>query len=262
AGSGSVGGIVERYDLRTGQARNVEVWPESTGGWPAADLKYRFVWTFPLTISPHDPGKIYVGSQYVHQTTDAGASWQVISPDLTLNDKSRQQISGGLTPDNIGVEYAGAVFAIAESPLKAGLISAGPHHRRARPCHGGRRQKLDERHTQHPGTAGVGDGEPHRALPLRGEFRLPRRRPAPGEQSGSLCLQDHGPGQDLEEDHRGPAPESPLLRSRAAGGSGAAWAALPGPREWPPGLLRRRWQVAALAEQPPGRPGLRPRGAA
>jgi photosystem II stability/assembly factor-like uncharacterized protein len=125
SGSGSVGGIVERYDLRTGQARNVEVWPEQTGGWPAADLKYRFVWTMPLTISPQDHNKIYVGSQYVHQTTDAGQSWQVISPDLTTNDKSRQGFSGGLTGDNIGVEYAGVVIAIAESRLEKGLIWAG-----------------------------------------------------------------------------------------------------------------------------------------
>ncbi|HVR07091.1 MAG TPA: sialidase, partial [Thermoanaerobaculia bacterium] len=73
----------------------------------------------------HDHNRIYVGSQYVHQTTDGGATWQVISPDLTLNDKSRQQVSGGLTPDNIGVEYAGVVFAIAESRLEQGLIWAG-----------------------------------------------------------------------------------------------------------------------------------------
>jgi len=125
SGSGSVGGIVERYDLRTGQSRNVEVWPDQVNGSTAADLKYRFVWTMPLTISPHDHNKVYVGSQFVHQTTDGGNSWQVISPDLTLNDKSRQGFSGGLTGDNIGVEYAGVVFAIAESPKEAGVIWAG-----------------------------------------------------------------------------------------------------------------------------------------
>jgi hypothetical protein len=68
---------------------------------------------------------VYAGSQYVHQTTDNGQTWQVISPDLTLNDKTRQQISGGLTPDNVGVEYAGVLFAIAESPIEKGLIWAG-----------------------------------------------------------------------------------------------------------------------------------------
>lgn len=125
SGSGSIGGIVERYDLRTGQARNVEVWPDQVNGTPAADLKYRFVWTFPLTISPHNHKKIYVGSQYVHQTTDDGQSWQIISPDLTTNDKSKQGFSGGLTGDNIGVEYFSTIFAIAESPKEPGLIWVG-----------------------------------------------------------------------------------------------------------------------------------------
>jgi photosystem II stability/assembly factor-like uncharacterized protein len=125
SGSGSEGGIVVTYNVRTRMSRNVEIWPQTTVGWPAADLKYRFVWTAPLTISPHDHNKVYVGSQFVHVTTDGGNSWKVISPDLTLNDKSRQQISGGLTPDNIGVEYAGVVFSIAESRLKPGLIWAG-----------------------------------------------------------------------------------------------------------------------------------------
>jgi len=125
SGSGSVGGIVTRMDLRTRQAHHVEIWPVSTVGWPPAELRYRFVWTFPLTISPHDRNKVYAGSQYVHVTADGGKSWREISPDLTLNDKSRQQISGGLTPDNIGVEYFNVVFAIAESRLKPGLIWAG-----------------------------------------------------------------------------------------------------------------------------------------
>jgi photosystem II stability/assembly factor-like uncharacterized protein len=125
SGSGSIGGIVERYDLRNGQIRRVEVWPDQTNGSPAADLKYRFVWTFPLTISPHDHRKLYVGSQHVHQTTDDGQTWQVISPDLTTNDKSKQGFSGGLTGDNIGVEYFSVIFAIAESPKEKGLIWAG-----------------------------------------------------------------------------------------------------------------------------------------
>lgn len=125
SGSGSVGGIVVRYDERTRQAHNVEVWPVSTIGHPAADVRYRFIWTFPLTISPHDRNKLYAGSQHVHVTTDGGRSWKVISPDLTLNDRSRMGISGGLTPDNIGVEYGGTLFAIAESPREAGVIWAG-----------------------------------------------------------------------------------------------------------------------------------------
>src|SRR4029079_15504197 len=92
SGSGRVGGSVVRYDETRRQLRDVEVWPENANGIPA-DLKYRFVWDAPFHISPHDHNKIYSGSQYVHQSTDGGQSWQEISPDLTLNDKTKQQSS-------------------------------------------------------------------------------------------------------------------------------------------------------------------------
>jgi photosystem II stability/assembly factor-like uncharacterized protein len=124
-GFGSLGGTVERFDERTRQARETEIWPEVTVGTPAGDVRYRFNWTFPLAISPHDHNTVYAGSQHVHRTTNGGQTWAAISPDLTLNDKSRQQRSGGLTPDNVGVEYAGVVFAIAESPREKGVIWAG-----------------------------------------------------------------------------------------------------------------------------------------
>ena len=125
SGAGAAGGIVTRYDERTRQFRQLEVWPESTRGRPAEDLRYRFQWVFPLLISPHDRNTVYVGSQHVHRTTNGGQSWDEVSPDLTTNDKSRQTISGGLTPDNIGVEYCCVVYAIDESPVTEGVIWAG-----------------------------------------------------------------------------------------------------------------------------------------
>lgn len=124
SGSGSVGGIVAIYEENRRQARNVEVWPDQANGIPA-ELKYRFNWTMPLTMSPHDRNTVYVGSQHVHRTTNRGQNWEVISPDLSTNDKKRQQFSGGLTGDNIGVEYAFVVMAIAESRVERGLIWAG-----------------------------------------------------------------------------------------------------------------------------------------
>lgn len=124
-GAGALGGSIDRYDERTRQFRPVEVWPDSPQGWPARDLKYRFHWTYPVAMSPHDREKIYVGSQHLHATTDRGQSWQVISPDLTLNDKTRQGPSGGLTGDNIGPEYGGTLMAIAESPREPGVIWTG-----------------------------------------------------------------------------------------------------------------------------------------
>jgi photosystem II stability/assembly factor-like uncharacterized protein len=123
--SGCYEGILDRYDLRTGHARNVSVWPDNPEGWPAADLRYRFQWTFPIAISPHDHERVYVGSQHVHQTTNGGQSWTVISPDLTTNDKSKQQKTGGLTPDDASPTYACVLFAIAESPMEDGVIWTG-----------------------------------------------------------------------------------------------------------------------------------------
>ena len=125
SGFGSGGGIVTTYNWATNMSHEVEVWPALTVGWPAESLKVRYNWEFPLTISPFDHNKVYVGSQYVHVTTDGGQSWKQMSPDLTRNDKSRQGASGGLTPDNIGVEYSGVIFALAESRKEKGLIWAG-----------------------------------------------------------------------------------------------------------------------------------------
>lgn len=125
SGYGPVGGIVSRYSEKNGQFRQVEVWPEFTGGHPAESLKYRFQWTFPLLISPHDHNTIYVTSQHVHRTTNGGQSWELISPDLSLNDNSMQKFSGGLTGDNIAVEYANVIYAFDESPVKQGVFWAG-----------------------------------------------------------------------------------------------------------------------------------------
>jgi photosystem II stability/assembly factor-like uncharacterized protein len=124
SGSGMVGGIVVRFEENRRQFRNIEVWPDQSNG-PAEGVRYRFVWDAPLQISPHDSNTIYVGSQHLHRTTNGGQSWEAISPDLTLNDRSRMGSSGGLTPDNIGVEYAGVVYGIAESPREKGVIWVG-----------------------------------------------------------------------------------------------------------------------------------------
>ncbi len=122
---GSYNAMLERVDYRTGHTATVHVWPESSYGSHASAVKYRFNWTFPIHISPHDHNKVYVGSQYVHMTTDKGRSWKVISPDLSTNDESKMGPSGGLTRDNLAVEFGCVVFAIAESPVEEGCIWAG-----------------------------------------------------------------------------------------------------------------------------------------
>jgi len=123
--SGCYDGILDRYEISTGHARTVSVWPDNPEGWPAGELRYRFQWTFPIHISPHDHERVYVGSQHVHVTEDGGASWEVISPDLTTDRDSLQLKTGGLTPDDSSPTYAAVLFAIAESPVEEGVIWAG-----------------------------------------------------------------------------------------------------------------------------------------
>jgi len=122
---GSFNADLQRVDYRTGHITTAKVWPESIYGSNAGAAKYRFQWTFPIAISPHDHNTVYVGSQFVHRTTDGGRSWDVISPDLSTNDPKMLGPSGGLTYDNLAVEYGCVVFAITESPVEKGLIWAG-----------------------------------------------------------------------------------------------------------------------------------------
>ena len=125
--AGSYGGLLTRKSLKTPDLeKNINPWPDNPMGHPAMDLKYRFQWTFPIVVSPHNSNIVYAGSQHVHKTTNAGESWTVISPDLTYNDKTTQVNSGGpLTLDQTSVEYYNTVFIIEESPRVAGYIWAG-----------------------------------------------------------------------------------------------------------------------------------------
>src|SRR4051812_25133281 len=119
-------GIITRYDNRTRESRNVSAWPDNPSGWNGEAMKYRFQWTAPITGSPFDPKVVYHGAQVIFRTRNGGQSWDVISPDLTRNDKSKQAWTGGpITGDATGVETYGTVFAIAESPKQKGLIWAG-----------------------------------------------------------------------------------------------------------------------------------------
>jgi len=124
--TGDYYGTIDRFNKHTEQTQVVSPLPEVADGGGAAGLKYRAQWTFPIVISPHDPNVIYAGMQMVLKSTDAGMSWTEISPDLTRNDKSKQQVSGGpIQKDDTGTEYYDTVFSIAESPVQKDLIWAG-----------------------------------------------------------------------------------------------------------------------------------------
>ncbi len=124
--AGDYEGWVSRFDKRTGQIKNITVQPELTDGGGAARLEHRFQWTAPLLISPHDPNTLYHAGETLFKTTDSGMHWEAISPDLTRNDRSKQQISGGeITKDDTGTEYYDTIFALAESPVTKGVIWTG-----------------------------------------------------------------------------------------------------------------------------------------
>ena len=77
-------------------------------------------------FSPHDQNTLYAAANVLFKSTNEGQSWEVISPDLTRNDKSKQGPSGGpITKDNTSIEYYGTIFTVMESPVQAGTIWTG-----------------------------------------------------------------------------------------------------------------------------------------
>ena len=89
--------------------------------------KLRFNWNAPMALCASNPDRIYMGSQYLHQSDDMGESWKIISPDLTTNDPSKQDQdnSGGLSMDNSGAENHTTIFTIAPSELDEDVIWVG-----------------------------------------------------------------------------------------------------------------------------------------
>jgi photosystem II stability/assembly factor-like uncharacterized protein len=110
-----------RYDMDKNQNKSIQPLPVK------GDPKLRFNWNAPMELSPSNPDRLYVGSQFVHVSDDMGNSWRKISPDLTTNDpaKQQQEASGGLSVDNSGAENHCTIFTIAESPVNPDVIWAG-----------------------------------------------------------------------------------------------------------------------------------------
>ena len=122
------GGVPFLVDSRYGNVQTIHPYPKIVGS--AGDAiekhKYRFNWDSPIMISPHDPETVYVGGNVVFKSNNRGKSWEVISPDLTTNDKSKQRSSGGtIYQDNTAAEFHCTILYLAESPIQKGVIWAG-----------------------------------------------------------------------------------------------------------------------------------------
>jgi photosystem II stability/assembly factor-like uncharacterized protein len=116
-----------RFDRETGQAPHISVWPEWVFGTPVKDVKYRFYYSFPVLLSPHDPGVLYTAAQYVFRSTDEGYSWDQISPDLTRNRQDVMgEISGGPISSNASsLFHVSLIRTLAESPIRKGELWVG-----------------------------------------------------------------------------------------------------------------------------------------
>ena len=127
--SGQFGGNLTRFDERTGQARNIEVWPEMAA-WAsgATTVRHRFAWNAPVALSPHDPNILYMTGERVFRSTDEGARWTAISPDLTRNDASKMEPPGALIQSDApgsDRERICTIVAFAESAARAGVLWVG-----------------------------------------------------------------------------------------------------------------------------------------
>ena len=218
-------------------------------GWGAEGAKYRFQWTFPIVISPHDPNTVYAGSNVLHRSTDEGQSWQVISPDLTRNDKTKLGPSGGpITKDNTSVEYYCTIFAVAESPVTKGVLWVGSDDGLVHVSRDGGTSWQNVTPSGVPAWSEINqiDPSPHDAATAyvaatRYKFgRLPPIR-----------VRDARLRQELAVD-RG-QPPCRCVRARRARGPGAEGPAVLWHRDRPL-LDARRWRSLATAQAQPPRP--------
>ena len=118
---------IVRYDRRTGETPDISVWPEDEFGTPGKDVKYRFYYSFPILLSPHDPNVLYTGAQRLFRTANEGDSWEAISPDLTRNRVDMMQTIPGkpITTRQSSLFYVSLIRTIAESPLDKGELWIG-----------------------------------------------------------------------------------------------------------------------------------------
>ncbi|HEV8600578.1 MAG TPA: hypothetical protein VGQ69_14555 [Gemmatimonadales bacterium] len=126
--SASQGGGIVLTDMRTGDQRSIHPYPRRVGsaGDSLAEHKYRFNWNAPIVLDPADSKTVYFGGNVLFRTRNYGQSWEVISPDLSTNDKKKQGSSGGpIVTDNTAAEFHSTILTIAPSPKDSKVIWVG-----------------------------------------------------------------------------------------------------------------------------------------
>jgi photosystem II stability/assembly factor-like uncharacterized protein len=122
----SQNGSLTRIDMKTNLARGIRPYAVSVSDMRPADLRYRFNWTTPIDVSRTDANTVYMGANVVFKTTDGGLHWNAISPDLTRNDKSKQNVSGGpIEYDISGAESYNTLLTVNVAPTDPNVIWVG-----------------------------------------------------------------------------------------------------------------------------------------
>ncbi len=119
-------GIIEVLDMETGEGKDIMEYASLNFAVKPKDLKYRFNWNAPIIASPHDPSTIYHAGNVVFKTSNGGMDWEVISPDLTRNDTTKQDVGGGpFTNEGAGGENYNTIYYLIESSLERGVMYSG-----------------------------------------------------------------------------------------------------------------------------------------
>ena len=187
------GGVMLRYDHATEQVRIITVWPEIYGGWGAKDLKYRFQWTYPIVLSPHDPNILYAAGNVLFRSTDEGMSWD---SDQSRPDPSGCQQTGTLRrPDQ--QRYDGGRALLHHLRLRRVAAPArgllGGLGRRSDPSVSERRGDLGQRDAT--GTARMDAHQYDRGVAPRSGHRLCGGDALQARRCAALSLQNHDYGQ-------------------------------------------------------------------
>ena len=233
-----------------------QVVPDFKGPDLRLPAQFRFNWSAPLILSPHDSRTVYIGGNYLFRSADRGDTWTIISPDLSTNDPEKTKpATGGLTRESSGAETHCTIITVVESPIAPGS-HLGRHRRWQRAGHARRREELVEREEEHPGRARRPVGEPRHAVALRRGDRLRHLRRPPERRIPAVRRQDRRLRQDVDEHRQRPARRPARLRHHG------------GPQESQPAVRRhrvrrlrrggRRTALGAADERPADRGGARP----
>ncbi len=119
-------GIIEKWVAASREGKSIKEYPELGLSIAPEDFKFRYNWNAPIISSPHDRNTIYHAGNVVFRTQDGGHSWDIVSPDLTRNEKNKQGPGGGpYTNEAAGGENYNTLMALVESPHEKGVLWAG-----------------------------------------------------------------------------------------------------------------------------------------